>query len=273
MADKDDGARLGADGRRRRPPRTIEGEAVEIPIAGEAPPAGEPPAEATAAVAMTEPEATVAESAAGTPAAEHVIEPAMAEAVAETAAAEPETLAAKSATSVPGIAATRAPDAAPAPEFRPAFRAATRKGPDALVRGRRSRRRGRRPHGDCRRCGPHLRRPAHRARHFELECAADPPRNAHSDCGRDRGRDGSRHRQGASRQDRGTGGPPHQARGSRGRSRDDASDRSSRRREARRADRAGVAPRNHPAARELVHPSIRRSSRRLPHASPRSTPR
>ena len=33
MADTDDGATLGPDGRRRRPPPTIEGQAVEIPIA------------------------------------------------------------------------------------------------------------------------------------------------------------------------------------------------------------------------------------------------
>jgi hypothetical protein len=119
MADKDDGARPGPDGRRRRPPRTIEGEAVEIPIAEQAPLAGESPAEATAAAAMTEPEARVVEPAAETLAAEHVTEPVVAEAVAETVAAEPETLAAKSATSVPGIAATRTPDAAPAPDSAP----------------------------------------------------------------------------------------------------------------------------------------------------------
>jgi hypothetical protein len=117
MADTDDDVRLGPDGRRRRPPPTIEGQAVEIPVEHEAPPSvGEPPAEEPATAATTAPEASVAEHAAPTLAAEQVTEPAIA--VAETAAAEPatETPAAKPATSVPGIAATPAPDATPTPE-------------------------------------------------------------------------------------------------------------------------------------------------------------
>jgi hypothetical protein len=98
MADTDDDVRLGPDGRRRRPPPTIEGQAVEIPVEHEAPPSvGEPPAEEPAAAATTAPEASVAEHAA------------IAEAAAEPAT---ETPAAKPATSVPGIAATPAPDAA-----------------------------------------------------------------------------------------------------------------------------------------------------------------
>ena len=122
MADTDDDARRGPDGRRRRPPPTIEGKAVEIPIADEAPPVGEPPAEAPA-VAMTEHEATVTESAAAAPA-EQVTEPAMAQTVAESiaaesTAAETEASAAKPATSVPGVSATLAPDAAPNPESAP----------------------------------------------------------------------------------------------------------------------------------------------------------
>jgi hypothetical protein len=121
MADTDDDARRGPDGRRRRPPPTIEGQAVEIPIADEAPPIGEPPAESPAA--MTEPEATVTEPAAAAPA-EQVTEPAMAQTVAESTAvestaAETEAPAAKSATSVPGVSATLAPDAAPNPESAP----------------------------------------------------------------------------------------------------------------------------------------------------------
>jgi hypothetical protein len=125
MADTDDDARRGPDGRRRRPPPTIEGQAVEIPIANEAPPVGESPAEAPAA-AMTEHEATVTESAAP---AEQVTEPAMAQAAAETTAAESiaaesvaaetEASAAKPVTSVPGVSATLAPDAAPNPESAP----------------------------------------------------------------------------------------------------------------------------------------------------------
>jgi hypothetical protein len=127
MSDTDDDARRGPDGRRRRPPPTIEGQAVEIPIANEAPPVGEPQAEAPAA-AMTEHEATVTESAAAAPA-EQVTEPAMAQAAAETTAAEStaaesvaaesEASAAKPATSVPGVSATLAPDAAPNPESAP----------------------------------------------------------------------------------------------------------------------------------------------------------
>ncbi len=120
MADSDDDARPGPDGRRRRPPPTIEGQAVEVPIEHEAPPSmGEPPAEAPDAPAMTEPEAAAAEHAAASLAAEPATEPAMdAVAVAETVAAEsvaaePETSASKRATSVPGIAATPASDAAP----------------------------------------------------------------------------------------------------------------------------------------------------------------
>jgi len=120
MADSDDDARPGPDGRRRRPPPTIEGQAVEIPIAHEAPSVGDSPAEEPAAAAMTEPEASAAEHAAVTTAPEQVTEPAMtepatAEAVAETVAAEPEAVA-KPATSVPGIAATPASDSAPPPE-------------------------------------------------------------------------------------------------------------------------------------------------------------
>jgi hypothetical protein len=120
MADTDDEARRGPDGRRRRPPPTIEGQAVEIPIADEAPPVGEPPAESPAA--MTEPEATVTESAAAP--AEQATEPAMAQTAAETTvaesvAAETEASAAKPATSVPGVSATLAPDAAPPPESAP----------------------------------------------------------------------------------------------------------------------------------------------------------
>jgi hypothetical protein len=105
MADTDDDVRLGPDGRRRRPPPTIEGQAVEIPVEHEAPPSvGEPAAEEPAAAATTAPEASVAEHAAPTLAAEQVTD----------AAAEPatETPAAKPATSVPGIAATPALDAA-----------------------------------------------------------------------------------------------------------------------------------------------------------------
>jgi hypothetical protein len=123
MADTDDDARRGPDGRRRRPPPTIEGQAVEIPIADEAPPVDEPPAEAPP-VAMTEHEATVPESAAAAPA-EQVTEPAMAQTVAESTttaestAAETEAPAAKSATSVPGVSGTLAPDAAPNPESAP----------------------------------------------------------------------------------------------------------------------------------------------------------
>jgi hypothetical protein len=108
MADTDDDARLGPDGRRRRPPPTIEGQAVEISIADEAPPAGEPRAEASAAAAMTEPEASAAEHPEATLAAEQVAEPTATEPVAETLAAKP-------ATSVPGVTA-KAPDAAPASE-------------------------------------------------------------------------------------------------------------------------------------------------------------
>jgi len=116
MADSDDDARPGPDGRRRRPPPTIEGQAVEVPIEHEAPSSmGEPPAEAPDAPAMTEPEASAAEHAL---AAEPATEPAMADAVAETVAAETvaaetETPASKPATSVPGIAATPASDSAP----------------------------------------------------------------------------------------------------------------------------------------------------------------
>lgn len=131
MADTDDDARSGPNGRRRRPPPTIEGQAVEIPIADEAPPVGEPPADAPAA-AVTEPDATVTESAAGMPA-EQVADPAMAHASAETTAettaaqttaaesvaAETGAPAAKSATSVPGVSATLAPDAASNPESAP----------------------------------------------------------------------------------------------------------------------------------------------------------
>jgi hypothetical protein len=105
MADTDDDVRLGPDGRRRRPPPTIEGQAVEIPVEHEAPPSeGEPPAEEPATAATTAPEASVAEHVAPTLAAEQITE----------AAAEPatETPAAKPATSVPGIAATPALDAA-----------------------------------------------------------------------------------------------------------------------------------------------------------------
>jgi hypothetical protein len=112
MADTDDDARPGPDGRRRRSPQTIEGQAVEIPIADEAP--GEPPAEPPAA--MTEPEAAVVALAA-----EQVAEPAAAEAVVETVAAEPaaEAPATRSATSVPGVAATPAPDTTPSPKTAP----------------------------------------------------------------------------------------------------------------------------------------------------------
>jgi hypothetical protein len=109
MADSDDDARLGPDGRRRRPPPTIEGQAVEIPIEHEAPPSvGEPPAEATV------PEASVVEPTATT-APEQVTEPAIAQSVAETVAVESatETTTAKPATSVPGIAATPASDSTP----------------------------------------------------------------------------------------------------------------------------------------------------------------
>jgi hypothetical protein len=121
MADTDDGAGLGPDGRRRRPPPTIEGQAVEIPIADETPPAAEEAvAEAPLAAAMTEPEAPAVEPAA-TLAAEQATEPAIAEAVVENVAAEPaaETSAGKPATSVPGIAATPAPEPEPAPRSAP----------------------------------------------------------------------------------------------------------------------------------------------------------
>jgi hypothetical protein len=112
MADSDDDARPGPDGRRRRPPPTIEGQAVEVPIEHEAPPSvGEPPAEGPDAAAMTVPEASVVEPAATT-APEQTTEPA----VAETGAAESETPAAKPATSVPGIAAAPASDSTPHPE-------------------------------------------------------------------------------------------------------------------------------------------------------------
>jgi hypothetical protein len=108
MADKDDDARLGPDGRRRRSPPTIEGRAVEIPIAHEAPTAGE--RSAPPAAAASGPEAPAVEPTA-TLAAEQVTEPAMAESVADRGAAE--TPAAKPATSVPGVAASPAPDAPP----------------------------------------------------------------------------------------------------------------------------------------------------------------
>jgi hypothetical protein len=112
MAESDDDARLEPDGRRRQPPPTIEGQAVEIPIEHEAPPSvGEPPVEEP--VATTAPEGSAAEHAAATLAAEQVTEPAMADAAAATM--EPETPAAKPATSVPGVAATAASDAAPSP--------------------------------------------------------------------------------------------------------------------------------------------------------------
>jgi hypothetical protein len=122
MADTDDDARRGPDGRRRRPPATIEGQAVEIRIAEEAPPVDETAAEAPPAAAMTAPEATVAEPAAETLAAEHVTEPAMAEGAVATVAAEPaaETSAGRPATSVPGVTATLAADGAPTPEPEPA---------------------------------------------------------------------------------------------------------------------------------------------------------
>jgi hypothetical protein len=114
MADSDDDARPGPDGRRRRPPSTIEGQAVEVPIEDEAPPSvGEPPAEAPDARALTEPEASAAEHTAASLAAEPAAESTMAEAVHETVAAEPETPASKPATSVPGIAAIAASDSAP----------------------------------------------------------------------------------------------------------------------------------------------------------------
>jgi hypothetical protein len=113
MADSDDDARPGPDGRRRRPPPTIEGQAVEVPIEHEAPPSvDEPLAEAPDAPVTTEPEASAAEHAASL-AAEPATEPAMAQSVAETVAAEPETAATRPATSVPGIAATPASDSAP----------------------------------------------------------------------------------------------------------------------------------------------------------------
>jgi hypothetical protein len=126
MADTDDDARPGPDGRRRRPPATIEGQAVEIPIADAAPPSeGEPPSEAPAAAAMTESEAHVVESRVAEPvatvAAEQVTEPAMTESVAEAVIAEAaaETPAGKPATSVPGIAATPTPEAESAPRAVP----------------------------------------------------------------------------------------------------------------------------------------------------------
>jgi hypothetical protein len=129
MADTDDDARLGPDGRRRRAPATIEGQAVEIPIADEAPPSAseahpdEPHAEAPPATAMTEHEAPVVESAA-TLAATQVTEPTMAEAAVESVAAEPvaETPAGKSTTSVPGVSGSLASDATPAPELESAPR-------------------------------------------------------------------------------------------------------------------------------------------------------
>jgi hypothetical protein len=117
MADKDDDARPGPDGRRRRPPPTIEGQAVEIPIEHEAPPSvGEPPTEALDVA--TAPEASVAEHAAATLAAEQVAEPAMTQAATETLAAESatEAPAARPATSVPGIAASSGADSRPPPE-------------------------------------------------------------------------------------------------------------------------------------------------------------
>ena len=114
MADSDDDARPGPDGRRRRSPPTIEGQAVEIPIAHETPPSiDEPPTEAprprSPNPTLRRQSPTVA-----TPAPEQVTEPAMAETVAETVAAEPEAPAAKPATSVPGVAAIPASDTAPA---------------------------------------------------------------------------------------------------------------------------------------------------------------
>jgi hypothetical protein len=119
MADTDDDARPGPDGRRRRPPPTIEGQAVEVPIADVATPSEEQP-EAPAVAAMTEPEAPVAEPA-PTLAAEQVAEPAVAEPVVETVAADPaaETPAGKPATSVPGIAATPTPEPESAPRSAP----------------------------------------------------------------------------------------------------------------------------------------------------------
>ncbi len=117
MADSDDDARPGPDGRRRRAPPTIEGQAVEIPIEHEAPPSvGEASAEPDAA-SMTEPEAPVAEHAAATTAPDQVTEPAMAQSVVEPLAAESEMPAAKPATSVPGIAAPSGSELAAAPRI------------------------------------------------------------------------------------------------------------------------------------------------------------
>jgi hypothetical protein len=121
MADTDDDARLGPDGRRRRPPPTIEGQAVEIAIADEAPPpAEELPAETPLAAASVEPEAPVVEPTA-TLAADHDTAPAMAETVVESVAAESaaETPAGKPATSVPGVAATPTPEPESAPRSAP----------------------------------------------------------------------------------------------------------------------------------------------------------
>jgi hypothetical protein len=117
MADTGDDASLGPDGRRRRPPPTIEGQAVEIPIEHEAPPAVEP----EAAVAMMAPESSAAEPAAAMPTADQVTELTMAEAAVETVAADAaaEAPATKPATSVPGVSATPTPEAAPAPESAP----------------------------------------------------------------------------------------------------------------------------------------------------------
>ncbi len=124
MADTDDGARLGPDGRRRRPPPTIEGQAVEVPITDETPaPPEEPAAETPLAAAMTEPEAPVVEPTV-THAAEQVTEPATPETVVESVAAEPEAPAGKPATSVPGIAAAPPPDDAPAAAAQSAPRSA-----------------------------------------------------------------------------------------------------------------------------------------------------
>ena len=105
MADLDDDARPGPDGRRRRAPPTIEGQAVEIRSSMRRPRPSASHRRRPDAAAMTEPKASVAEHAAATTAPDQAAEPAMAQSAAEPLAAEPETPAAKPATSVPGIAA------------------------------------------------------------------------------------------------------------------------------------------------------------------------
>ncbi|MBV9970041.1 MAG: hypothetical protein JO228_08655, partial [Xanthobacteraceae bacterium] len=123
MAETDNDARPAPDGRRRRPPPTIEGQAVEMPLEHEpGVPAEEPRAEPS--VAATAHEVSESEHVAPTPGVEQYAEPALNEAGAGTSAAEPASPSERAATSVPGVAATpdwsSAPPPADAPEAAPA---------------------------------------------------------------------------------------------------------------------------------------------------------